>query len=171
MVDVSADSLSLQYGPTAASPGIAARAGRLLVSPTVAAGLVFAAAGVFFGVFGLEYRLGSMRSMGPGMLPVAGGALLLVLGVALVLRGSRSSEALPQFAWRTVAAVLGSVVAFALTVDIFGLAVAAPLLILGGVVGTGQGGLKLFAVLALVLTVATAIVFPYLLGVPLKVFP
>ncbi|HZY67557.1 MAG TPA: tripartite tricarboxylate transporter TctB family protein [Devosia sp.] len=137
----------------------------------LATGATFVAAGAFFGFFGLEYRLGSMRSMGPGMLPVAGGVLLLLIGATLLLRRDRASEAVQPFAWRTLSAVLGSVVVFALSVDVLGLAIAAPLLIFGAVIATGQGSIRLFAVLALVLTVGTSLVFPYLLGVPLKVLP
>lgn len=172
MVDVSADSAGLaQPSAIGVERDPSLSHARPAISITVAAGLLFIAFGAFFGFFGLEYRLGSMRSMGPGMLPVAGGAVLLLLGVALLLRGYRSAEAVPSFAGRTLTAVLGSVVAFALTVDVLGLVVAAPLLIFGAVIATGQGSIKLFAILALVLTAATALVFPYLLGVPLKVLP
>lgn len=164
MADISADSLP-------AAPARSAAATRIRLSPELATGLLFLAAGTFFAFFGLDYRVGTMRSMGPGMFPVAGGVILAVLGLVLVLRNYRNTEALPAFAGRTLFAVLGSVVAFALTVDSFGLAVAAPLLIAGAVLATGQGNLKLLLALAIPLTVGTIIVFPYLLGVPLKVLP
>ena len=167
MADISAESVVvLDY---AARTAATEQRVRILPLP-VATGLLLAASGVFFGYFGLEYRLGSMRSMGPGMFPVAGGVLLLIIGIAVTLRGLRSAEPVPALALRTLAAVLGSVVAFALTVDTFGLAVAAPLLIFGAVFATGQGSIKLFLALAIPLTIATILIFPMALGVSLKVF-
>ena len=52
-----------------------------------------------------------------------------------------------------------------------GVAGAAPVLLAGVVIATGQGSWKLALGLALPLTGVAILVFPILLGVPLKVLP
>lgn len=137
----------------------------------VLAGLLLAAFGAAFVYFGLDYRLGTLRSMGPGMFPVAGGALLVLLGLGAAWVGRRSAERIDTVALRPLLATLASVVIFALLIERAGLAIAAPILVGGVVLATGQGSWKFALAIALPLTAAAIIVFPYLLGVPLKVLP
>ncbi|RYE07764.1 MAG: tripartite tricarboxylate transporter TctB family protein [Hyphomicrobiales bacterium] len=141
------------------------------LSPARGAALLLVAGGLFFAFFGQEYRTGTLRSMGPGMFPVAGGIILAAIGLLLLLRSLRDSEAAPTIAWRPLGAIIGSVLAFALTVGPFGLIVAGPLLVIGAVLATGQGTFRLALILATTLTTFAIIVFPVLLGVPLKVLP
>ena len=58
------------------------------------AGLLFAGIGCGAMWIARSYPFGSARSMGPGYFPVALGGLLVILGVVVMLRGLRSSEAL-----------------------------------------------------------------------------
>jgi hypothetical protein len=127
--------------------------------------------GLCFIAFGLDYRLGTLRSMGPGMFPVAGGSVLVILALALAWTGRRSAERLDFVALRPLIAILASVVIFALLIERAGLSIAAPILVTGAVLATGQGSLRLALAIAIPLTTAAIIVFPYLLGVPLPVFP
>lgn len=142
----------------------------IVIRPQLLAGLVFIALAAGFIWFGLDYRLGTPRSMGPGMFPVMGGVLLAVLGVLVAATSLRSTDRVTGIAWKPLLATIGAVALFALLVDRVGLAIAAPLLIGGVVLATGQGW-KVAVGLAVPLTIAAIVIFPYLLGVPLKVLP
>lgn len=92
-------------------------------------------AGLLFMVFGLGalsalvlYDFGTAAAMGPGYFPAAVGALLLLLGGALVGRSVRSgapSEALLRPAWRELFWILAGILFFALTVEWLGFLVSA----------------------------------------------
>lgn len=140
-------------------------------STTVAAAVLLFGLGAFFTYFGSAYRIGSLRSMGPGMFPVAGGVLLMIIAVLVPLAARRSAEAIGSISITPLAAILGSVVVFSLLLETLGLALSAPLLIAGALVASGQGTLKTGLLLGIPLTAAAVIAFPILLGVPLKVFP
>lgn len=146
---------------TAATPG---------VSAPLLGGLFFVALATGFIVFGLDYKLGTPRSMGPGMFPVMGGVLLAALGVALALTALRNSERVTGIAVVPLLATIGSVALFALLVERTGLAIAAPILVGGVVLATGNSWKQAIA-LAVPLTLAAIVIFPILLGVPLKVLP
>ena len=133
-------------------------------------GLLFVALASGFIWFGLDYKLGTARSMGPGMFPVMGGVLLAALGVALALTALRNSDRVTGIAVVPLLATIGSVALFALLVERTGLAIAAPILIGGVVLATGNSWKQAVA-LAIPLTIAAIVIFPVLLGVPLRVLP
>jgi len=135
------------------------------------AGGVFVLLGAAFVIFGLDYRLGDLRSMGPGMFPVAAGTLLLLLGTGIAVAGRKGAERLSVIAFRPLAAITASVLVFALLIERAGIVIAAPLLIAGVVLATGQGSWKFALAVGAPLTVASVVIFPVLLGVPLKVLP
>jgi len=63
-----------------------------------------------------QYTIGSLREMGPGFFPMALGCILVVIGLALTLRGwiavpDRESGGF-RSDWRGWAAILGGLVAF-----------------------------------------------------------
>lgn len=142
-----------------------------LTSTGTLSGILFGALGLAFVVFGQEYRVGELRSMGPGMFPIAGGWLLFILGSLVVLTSRDADDRVEPVVFRPLVGVLSAVVAFALLVETAGLAIAGPVLIGGVLVATGQGTLSGGVILSLVLTTSAALIFPTLLGVPLKVFP
>jgi hypothetical protein len=94
-------------------------------------------AGVLFITFGAaaiviagSYPLGTAARMGPGYFPRMLGALLVVLGAALALRGTRIRGApLARLQWRPTVIVLGSVVLFGAIVNRAGLVLSTILLI------------------------------------------
>lgn len=147
------------------------RNARYSISNTNASAFLLLGLGAFFAYFGLEYRLGSLRSMGPGMFPVVGGMLLVGIAFVVALTGRKSDEHLRSLPVKPIVAILGSVVAFSLLLETLGLALSAPLLIAGALVASGQGSLKTGVLLGVPLTLAAVLAFPILLGVPLKVFP
>lgn len=105
---------------------MAQRVGRDKIS-----GLLAIAIGGFVSVYGLLiYDLGSVRRMGPGMVPVAAGAILAGLGSLLLAQAfwsSRRRGAAPApnhaeagLEFRPLLTVTAAILAFALTLSIMG---------------------------------------------------
>lgn len=65
--------------------------------------------------------LGTLRSMGPGMFPMGLGGLLAIIGAGITAIGFFQRHDAPHWNFRTTAAVLGAVGAFALLIDHVGL--------------------------------------------------
>jgi len=94
------------------------------------AGLLFIAFGIAAIVIGSRYALGTAARMGPGYFPRILGMLLIALGLALAVRALRiSGSPIPDFKWRPLLIVLGSVVAFGLMVNHAGIVVSTIFLI------------------------------------------
>ncbi len=86
------------------------------------AGLLFASLGALSLWVGADYSLGVASRIGPGYLPRLLGILMAGLGAFLVVRSAWTRESIDAtVAWRPVALVLGSVVAFALVFEASGL--------------------------------------------------
>jgi hypothetical protein len=86
------------------------------------AGLLFASLGTLSLWVGADYSLGVASRIGPGYLPRLLGMLMAGLGAFLVVRSAWTRESIDAtVAWRPVALVLGSVVAFALVFEATGL--------------------------------------------------
>ena len=86
------------------------------------AGLLFAGFGALSLWVGADYSLGVASRIGPGYLPRLLGMLMAGLGAFLVVRSAWTRESIDAtVAWRPVALVLGSVVAFALVFEATGL--------------------------------------------------
>jgi len=92
-------------------------------------------AGLLFVLFGAGassamflYDVGTAAAMGPGYFPVAVGALLVVLGSALIVRSvsvAGTRETLLRPAWRELFWILAGILFFALTVEWLGFLLAA----------------------------------------------
>jgi putative tricarboxylic transport membrane protein len=117
-----------------------------------------------------DLRLGTLRAMGPGMLPVSVAVMVGLAGVALVVASmTASGPALERWSWRGPAFVTLAILAFAMTVRTFGLAVAGPLcVVLSGFAGTDTRWKEL-AVFAVVMTALCIGLFRYLLNLPIPV--
>lgn len=86
-------------------------------------GLLLAAGGAAVVLYGLSnYAMGSVVSMGPGMIPVSMGVLLTVFGLIIAL-GARSTsrEGRTEIRLTVPLVILASVLAFAILIDAFGL--------------------------------------------------
>ena len=76
-------------------------------------GLFLIALSLAFGLGALQYRLGTFDRAGPGLFPLLVSSLLLLIGVATVIR-SRFLERLPvEFNYRNIAIILASLCGFA----------------------------------------------------------
>ena len=141
-------------------------------SREMTAGLVCTIAGAVVLLLSRGYKFGTAADIGPGLFPAMAATLLCSLGV-VILAGARSREqaalpnASPRQSWRAPLAVSAAVAAFALSIERTGFLVAAPVLILlasrGDPRSTPSDTLKL----AVLLTVAAALIFVWALGLPL----
>src|SRR5262245_13426102 len=97
------------------------------------AGLIFVVLGAAFVALALQYRLGDLHRIGPGMFPTLVGTLLVGLGLvvatrALVLDG----PAIERVQVRPLIVSLAAIVLFALALQWLGLVAAIAVLVLVG---------------------------------------
>jgi Tripartite tricarboxylate transporter TctB family len=136
------------------------------------AGLIFVAIGAAFILLSLQYRLGDMHRMGPGMFPTLVGALLTTLGVAIALRAFVfRGEGLPRFEARPLAITLLAVVLFGVALSWLGLVAAIAALVLVGAYAARDVRPLENAVLAAVMVIFSVALFVWVLGLPLPLWP
>lgn len=140
-------------------------------SRDIIGGLALSVIGLYAAFQARDYEFGSLTHMGPGYFPVGLGLLLAVLGVAVAVPAFfREGEPL-KVEWRTLALVLGSLVAFAAALKTLGLVAATVLAVVVSSLADRQtrwkGRLSIAAGVALV----TYLVFALSLGMVLPVWP
>ncbi len=160
------------------------RARSLVRGPqTVAAGLVMLAlAGLAIWTLG-SLSMGTLRSMGPAMMPkglayLAGGCGLLLVAIGLVRHG----DPVERFALRGPFFVAAAILAFAVTIrapDLpgigpipgapYGLAIAGPLCLVIGGFAAADARLKELVIFAVIMTAACIGLFRYLLNQPMPI--
>lgn len=118
----------------------------------------------------LNYDLGTVRHLGPGMFPVWVGYLLAGLGGLIAIFGLfRPGERItPDY--RQFAAVVLGLVAFAFTVTSFGMIPAVFVLTVAAVLADNKLGIVGTLVLAVALSIIALVVFHLVLSVPLEAF-
>lgn len=133
------------------------------------AGILYIAFGAVGYYIAIDYGFGRASRMGPGYFPSVLSALLMMFGIAAVIRSFiKPGEPLGAFAWKQALVVAGSTVAFGLLLIPAGLIVALLALILISASGSHYFKFDWKAVGALiVLVVFCALVFVKGLGVPM----
>jgi hypothetical protein len=113
---------------------------------------------------------GTLRAMGPGMLPRAVAAAIGIAGLLLVAFSfARRGPRLGRWPVRAPLFVCLSVIAFALTIRSVGLVVAGPLVVIVGGAASSEVRPRELVVFALVMTAACVGLFRYLLGLPIPI--
>ena len=136
------------------------------------AGLIFVAFGLAAIVIGSAYPLGTAARMGPGYFPRILGILLIVLGGALSFRALRiKGTPLPDWKWRPVLVVLGSVVVFGIIVTHVGLALSTVGLIVASSAASTEFRWKESLVSGILLAALATGVFVYGLKLVIPVWP
>jgi len=145
-------------------------------------GVLVAAIAVVALISASALGFGSLAEIGPGLFPVALAVLLLVLSLILVsigvLSGSGEDRQVPgPEALRSLVAILAALVAFSLTIKgsgfipALGVTGATPLAILIAGVASRETRWLDLVVFAVVLTTFCAVLFRFLLGLPLPLAP
>lgn len=133
------------------------------------AGGILVLIGVYVVAASLEYRLGTLARMGPGMLPVALGGLLILFGILVALFVKpEPDEVPPVFKWRPAVTVLAAVLAFALLVEPVGLIPATAALVFLSGSADPDHTLKSLSALFVALTVFVWLVFVQAIGIPFQ---
>jgi hypothetical protein len=86
--------------------------------PDLLAGGIFVLIGGAFAVGSLSHELGTPLRMGPGYFPLVVGAILVVLGLAVVVKGLIAGEVLSfgPIPWRAIAVITLALLFFGFTV-------------------------------------------------------
>ena len=131
--------------------------------------LVLAAVG-FFGTFKLNS--GQLSSMGPGMMPKITSVGLAIFGAVLTVRSFLTEGASAQ-GWnlRGILFVFGAVLVFAATIRGLGLGVAGPLSVIISSLADRDTRLIEIVPFALAMTAVSALLFKWLLGLPIPILP
>ena len=138
-----------------------------------AAGLVLVAAGIAIHLHvTASYDIGTLRRMGPGMVPMGLAVLLSALGGLLALDAllRPASAQRPGFRLRPFLFVLAAIASFSLTVRWLGLVPAVVLLVAIATLADRDARLKTFLALAAVLAALAHVVFRVGLGMNLPPF-
>lgn len=134
-------------------------------------GATLVALGLFISIYAsANYAIGTPGRMGPGMLPVALGIVLAGLGVAVLVPALFRTGAVERPDYRSLAAVLGGMLAFALAIDTLGVVPAIFLLIIGAVLADNSIGIVGSIVLATALSILSILIFHVGLGLSLRMF-
>jgi hypothetical protein len=136
------------------------------------AGLIFVALGAAFVGLALQYRLGDLHRIGPGLFPTLVGSLLVGLGLivagrALVLEG----PAIERVQARPLLVSLVAIVLFALALQWLGVVAAIAVLVLVGAYASRDVRLWQVLALAAFLIGFSVAIFVWLLGLPLPLWP
>ena len=117
------------------------------------------------------YPIGQINRFGPGFYPIILGVIAIGLGVAILFE---NQEAIKDFVPPTALsalAVVGGMLAFALTIERFGVVVATTALVL--ITSFGQDRYRPVATVttAIVLSIVAVVLFVHLLRMPMNAFP
>jgi Tripartite tricarboxylate transporter TctB family len=154
-----------------------------LRSPQDMAGGVFLIAlGVLALLLTQELPMGTLRAMGPGMLPRSLGVITAGLGVLLCISALRfDGPALEGWTWRGLFFIMGGILLFGLSIRGFdigpvsvpqlGLLVAGPLLVLVSGCADPDTRWKELIIFAISMTTACALLFKVALNLPIPLAP
>ncbi len=127
------------------------------------------ACGLFVGVYASRnYPLGTLRHIGPGMFPTMLGYVLAALGAIVFLAALlRAGPAIATPAYRPLLAVLVGLLAFALTIEPFGLVPAIFLLI--GISSLAESRLRPLGIVIFAATMSLFVVVVFQIGLQLPI--
>jgi putative tricarboxylic transport membrane protein len=134
------------------------------------AGLFLIAVALLGFYLALELPRGTLRAMGPGMLPQSLAVLVALGGVGLVLTSIFSEgPALERWSLRGPFFIFGGIVIFSLLIRTFGLAVAGPVSMIFGTMASTEFNWKEATIFSIVLTAVCILLFKTLLRLPIPV--
>jgi putative tricarboxylic transport membrane protein len=111
-------------------------------------------------------------SFGPGTAPRMFAVLLLGLGAAVALVGIlQEGPQLQTYAWRGPLFVMAGIVFFAVAIRPLGLIVSGLATFLISALGTHETRWTETIIVGVCLTIGCALLFPYVLGLPMPLFP
>lgn len=136
------------------------------------AGAFFVSFGLFFAFYALDYRIGNIHRLGPGMFPMLLGLALSCLGLLLLARSFiNNGDPIPSFAFRSSAISLFAIVIFGLLIKPTGLVISTfVLIVLSGLAQPRPNILKIIA-LGAVTAAFCAVLFIGVIRLPISIWP
>lgn len=155
---------------------------RIRSTQDFAGGLFMVALAIGAYAFSWDLPTGSLRQLGPGMLPKAFAVICGLLGAMLMLASLRyHGEQLSGWSWKGVFFALGGTCLFALTIRGFefgpiqlpplGLLVAGPVLIAFSGLAADDRKIKELLIFAMAMSLACILLFKYALSLPIPLAP
>lgn len=137
-----------------------------------AAGILFIAFGLFFGIQSLGLDLGTAFRMGPGYFPLVLSGVLIGFGVLILLGALKTAggPGIGGIAWRGIVFILPAPIFFGLTVRGLGFVPAIFLTTLIAGLASFDMKPRWALALAVLVTVFSTFVFSYGLGLPFRRF-
>ncbi|MBM3608958.1 MAG: tripartite tricarboxylate transporter TctB family protein [Alphaproteobacteria bacterium] len=140
------------------------------VGQDVAAGFFLIFIGLFFFWQSNDLPMGTLRAVGPGMLPRAVSVMIIVGGGILVAMGWRTREIrLPFFSLRGMFFIIGGILVFGFLIRTVGLVAAGPLAMIFASYASEETKLAETAIFSIVMTAFCVFLFKYLLGLPIPI--
>lgn len=137
-----------------------------------AGALFLLAVAVFAFYLSTQLTLGTLRQMGPGMMPMALSVILAGLAIVLLLDSLKSDgPGIGVVSIRPIIFVLGAFVAFGLAVRPLGLAVAGPLAVVISGFASDETRFGETLIFGLVMTAFCVGLFKFALGLPIPLAP
>jgi hypothetical protein len=136
------------------------------------AGLMFIVIGAVFGYGATSYPMGTAVRMGPAYFPSILGWGTVLLGLFVLVESFVVEDAAPsRTAWRPLALVLGSVMAFGALINTGGLITATVAQIILSALGGHEFKWKEAIISAVLMSITVWAIFDKALGLPFKLFP
>ncbi len=138
------------------------------------AGLMFLAIGLGFGMYSLEYSLGTATRMGPGYFPLMLSIIVGALGLIVLVMSfipADAQEPPGPTDWRGIGLILASVALFALLLPYTGFIIAVLALVFLAATGSEESKTKETALLAIGLLALGVGVFGYGLELQFPILP
>jgi hypothetical protein len=136
------------------------------------AGLMFIGFGIGFALVAQNYQMGTAVRMGPAYFPTVLGALLAVLGIAILVKSLViTGPKVPAFAFRPLVLILLGIVLFGVFLKPLGLVLATAIVVGIGALGGHEFRWKEVAILYAVLAIFSVLVFVKGLGLPFPIWP
>ena len=134
------------------------------------AGLMYASVGAAAAWISRDYTMGSAVRMGPAYFPTLLSILLIMVGVASLIRSFfHQGDGIKAFAWKELGLVIGSIVLFGLLVRVAGLAPSLILLVVISAWASPEFKFKTALLLAVITTALSVLVFVKGLGLPFAI--
>jgi hypothetical protein len=138
-------------------------------------GVMFAVVGAAFTWGATDYSMGTSARPGPGYFPLLLGVLLAIIGAWIAITGLagdvQEEERIGAIVWRPLLVIVASIVFFGLALPRLGMAVTAPLLIVGSSFAGEEQKWRSLLASAVVLTFFSWLVFVVGLKLVIPMWP
>lgn len=138
----------------------------------IVAGLITATVGAFIIIEASTYKLGSLYNMGPGYFPTMIGSFMVLLAIFMIITAqpSTSTQTFGADQLRGTGFVAAAFIAFAYTVESFGMLASVFLVVFLSALGNRNTSIKTALILAVGTAVVSTLIFRVGLGLQIKAF-